>query len=84
MIINKLCAMFPQPSKLKIDKYKKRIFEYAKDMPNLKRLKVEFIEERNIEKFDIQTIWKKSHYITLPNQKCQSIEKIKLCSSIKV
>ena len=43
----------------KIIDYKKRIFEYAKDIPNLERLKVEFIEESNIEKFDIQTILKK-------------------------
>lgn len=43
----------------KIIDYKKRIFEYAKDIPNLERLKVEFIEESNIENFDIQTILKK-------------------------
>lgn len=42
-----------------IIEYKKRIFKYAKDIPNLVRLKVEFIEESNIGNFDIQTILKK-------------------------
>jgi len=43
----------------KISDYKRKVFESAKDIPNLNRLKVEFIEEEKIEQFNIQTILKK-------------------------
>ncbi len=40
-------------------KCKDRIKDYSQDIPNLNRLKVEFIPENEIEKFDVQRILKR-------------------------
>lgn len=40
-------------------KCQSRIKDYSQDIPNLNRLKVEFIPEKEIEKFDVQRILKR-------------------------
>ena len=36
--------------------YKERIFVFASDIPNLNRLKVEFIAEENLSEFDVSKL----------------------------
>ena len=43
----------------KIIQYQNRIIDYSQNIPNLNRLKVEFIEENQIENFNVQRILKK-------------------------
>ncbi|MDY7397011.1 hypothetical protein UMM65_17330 [Aureibaculum sp. 2210JD6-5] len=43
----------------RIVQYQSRIIDYSQKIPNLNRLKVEFIEESQIEKFNVQRILKK-------------------------
>lgn len=43
----------------RILKYQDRIKDYSQDIPNLNRLKVEFIPETKIENFDVQRILKR-------------------------
>ena len=39
--------------------YKKRISDFASDLPNLIRLKVEFIAEENLSDFDVSKLLKR-------------------------